>query len=97
MKMAGESVDDSWHKNFSKAIKLCVAYAANIGGSSTLTGTGPNLVMKGQTDTSVYTQLSQCSFFCLSGSVVHRDHTIKFSRLNRLAIVGSLYYYQQPF
>ncbi|XP_045170886.2 Na(+)/citrate cotransporter-like [Mercenaria mercenaria] len=45
-----EDDDDPAFRRLCKCLTLSIAYSANVGGIGSLTGTGPNLVMKGQLD-----------------------------------------------
>ncbi|KAK6183729.1 hypothetical protein SNE40_002471 [Patella caerulea] len=46
----GEGKEDEHYSRICKAMSLCICYAANSGGIASLTGTGPNLVIKDQVD-----------------------------------------------
>ena len=49
----GDSEDgdkDAEFEQLAKTFALCTAYAANCGGIGTLTGTPPNIILKGQAD-----------------------------------------------
>ncbi|KAK3592647.1 hypothetical protein CHS0354_034725 [Potamilus streckersoni] len=47
---AKEMRQDPHYMGLCKALSLCIAYSANIGGTASLTGTAPNLVFRGQID-----------------------------------------------
>nr|CAB3266108.1 solute carrier family 13 member 5-like [Phallusia mammillata] len=62
-------------RNLCKALTICVCYSANIGGTATLTGTGPNLIMAGQFKTTYphapEIDFGSWAFFAFPGMVLY--------------------------
>lgn len=42
--------EDPEYKRVCKMLSICIAHTANIGGIASLTGTNPNVILKGQSD-----------------------------------------------
>jgi di/tricarboxylate transporter len=74
MPLQGEmhaSVRDRTDPHFvrlSKGFLLCVAFSANVGGVATLTGTPPNLILKGFVDEYVFHHTRLCLPFLVLSS-----------------------------
>ena len=45
-----ERTESQEYISMCKGMALCVAYAANVGGTGSMSGTGPNIIMVGQAD-----------------------------------------------
>jgi len=60
--------EDDEFRLFACALKISVSYAASIGGTGTLIGSGPNIVLKGQAEGCVKYQFLVSSFHCYSAT-----------------------------
>ena len=62
-------------RSMNKALRLCVCISANVGGTATITGTGPNIIIQGQMDEYVPSHLNVILILFITIVFQHSHHS----------------------